>query len=257
MQNLTNEKPELVAISITTRNRSAMLDFCLTHFRKFNAFNSTILVVSDDNSSPEEAIKNKQICEKHNVFYIYNEQRLGIAKNKNKSIEYLSLFDYDYMFLFDDDCFPQKHNWDLPFIELYKKHKIEHSMYLVPLGELNVINKHEDYEVFDNCSGFCLFFTAKAMRHLKGMDSKFGIYGFEHAELSTRACRAGFTSAVGKYICPNTAKNYLFSYDMDFGWLKKESPLGKFEHAFTSSIEDERPLIDSYIEYNRKIFLNT
>jgi GT2 family glycosyltransferase len=253
----TCQSDEVVAISITTRNRPEMLEYCLLHFKSFKPFNTEIIVVSDDASDIEQAKKNDEICRRYNVFYIYNSTRLGIAKNKNVTIDYLNTFDYDYLFLFDDDCFPQRHNWDLPFINLSKVSEIHHSMYLVPVGELNAISKTITYDVYDNCSGFCLFFTRKAINALKGMNPKFGIYGFEHAELSNRAFKEGFTNKAGKYICPTQAKDFLFSYDMDYGWLKKQSPLGAFNSDFTSSIENERPLINGYIEYNRKIFLNT
>lgn len=249
--------PESIAISITTRNRPEMLEYCLRHFKTFSPFNAQIIVVSDDASEFDVAKKNKEICEQYNVFYIYNPMRLGIAKNKNKTIDYLKLFEYDYLFLFDDDCFPQKNDWDMPFIDLFKEFGIQHQMYLVPVGELHVVTATEQYEVFDNCSGFCLFFTRAAIDKLEGMNPKFGIYGFEHAELTNRAHKFYLNQNYGKNICPTKAKEYLFSYDMDKGWLGKESPIGTFDAAFASSIENERPLINGYIEYNRNIFLNT
>jgi hypothetical protein len=180
---------------------------------------------------------------------------LGIAKNKNATIDFLQEKGFDWLFLFDDDCFPQKHNWDLPFIELEQTYLIQHAMYLIGVGELHRINRFPMCEEYDNCSGFCLFFTKVAIDLLHGMNPNFGIYGFEHAEISNRAFRLGLTNQTGKYLSPSLAKKYLFSYDMDHGWLNKESPLGKFNSMFSSSIEDERPLINDYIEHNRKVFI--
>lgn len=243
-----------IGISITTRNRSEMLDYCLKHFHCFPSFYDFVIVVSDDQSYPDQAAANKEICEFYGVKYIYNPERLGIAKNKNVTIDYLTEVGYDYLFLFDDDCFPQRQNWELPFIEIEQTYNIQHSMYLIGVGELHQINRYPLLEEYDNCSGFCLFFTRHAMGLLKGMNPDFGIYGFEHAEMSNRAHKLGLTSEHGKYLCPSIAKKFLFSYDMDKGWLNKESPLGPFNAAFSSSIEDERPLINDYIEHNRKVF---
>lgn len=254
-----NYLDSVIAISITTHNRPAMLEYCLRHFRKFRPLGREIILVSDDASSLENAGKNAEICSRYNVFYLYSKTRLGIAKNKNSGITYLNSFPYDYLFMFDDDCFPIHFGWDLPFIQLFQRHQISHSMYLVEAGEVRATETDptNSYQVFNNCGGYCLFFTKESILTLKGMDPNFGIYGFEHAELSNRAALYGFTKDKGKYICPVQAKEYLFSYDMDKGWLGKESPLGPFTEAFTSSIEDERPLIDGYIDYNRKIYLNT
>lgn len=235
-----------IGIGITTRNRPALLAYALNHFLAFPAFHESVIVVSDDNSDEAPSIP-------EGIHLLTTQTRLGIAKNKNRCIEFLRSQDVDYYFLFDDDCFPIQQDWDLPFIVNSKLYSLHHSMYLVPAGEVTIFETHKDYYYTHNCGGYCLFFTRHAMDTLKGFNPEFGIYGFEHSELTTRAFRAGFTGP-GKHVCPSNAAEFLFSLDMDHGWLHKVSPLGAFEGHFTSSIEIERPLIAGYIEENRGIY---
>lgn len=247
----------ITAVSITTRNRPDLLDFCLKHFKHYKIENELDIVVSDDSSSEDNHLKNKEICDNHGVAYLYSEARLGIAKNKNRSIDYLKTKGFDYLFLFDDDCWPRKDNWDKCFIYLVDKNNIQHSMHLVEAGEVKVIKATEDYRVFRNCGGFCLFFTKEAILDLGGMNPNFGIYGFEHCELTRRAARRGFTNNIAEYIAPNTSGEYIYSLDMDGGWLHQVTELGPFTARFYSSMEDERHVIAEYIEENRKVFETT
>ena len=236
-----------IGIGITTRNRPELLSYALSHFTRFRTSNDSIIVVSDDNSEEAPSIPEE-------IHLLTSNQRLGIAKNKNKCIEFLRYNDVDHYFLFDDDCFPIKEGWDTPFVELSNTDNIHHSLYLVPAGEVSVKTTHDNYLSYNNCGGYCLFFTRKAMDLLVGMNPEFGIYGFEHSELSNRAFKSGLTG-VHQFNSPKNASDYLFSQDMDAGWLYKVSPLGEFNGIFTSSVENERPLIEGYIEENRKVYL--
>jgi glycosyltransferase involved in cell wall biosynthesis len=235
-----------IGIGITTRNRPELLAYALKHFLTFPTFHKSIIVVSDDDSDEAPKIPEE-------VHLLTSNTRLGIAKNKNKCVDYLRSQGVDHYFLFDDDCFPIKYAWDLPFIALSATDNIHHSLYLVAAGEVSVKETHEHYLSYYNCGGYCLFFTKHAMDLLQGMNPEFGIYGFEHSELSKRAFDKGLTG-LNQFNAPIRASEYLFSLDMDSGWLHKESPLGPFTGVFTSSVERERPLIAGYIEENRKVY---
>lgn len=248
---------EKIGIAITTRNRPELLRYTLKHFAEFAPRMNWELVVTDDDSDAESASLNEKICESFKVGYKRNPRRLGIAKNKNAGIEMLrELFSPDYFFLFDDDCMPRAKDWDLPFICLAESHGIEHSMHIAEAAPDVVVKRQVDqiFREWTNCGGYCLFFTRLALHTLRGFNPNFAIYGFEHAELSIRAAREGFTNGHGQYLSPWLARERLYSLDIDLGWHGEQSPLGPYVGKFDSSLAAERPQLPDWIEHNRRVF---
>ena len=242
-----------LAIGIITRNRSNMLEFALKHFKVYQPSLPYTLVVSDDDSEEAEHIRNMQLCQEYGVEYVYNTPRLGIAKNYNSAIDFFKEIPYDYMFLFNDDCFPQQEHWDDCFVDLVDE-GIHHSQYLQPVSCVQVERHDKNYSVYTNCLGVCLFFSKKAIEKLKGMNPEFGIYGFEHAEMSYRANNIGLNNHIGKYISPNDATKFIYSMDIDLTWFNRKTELGDYEFEHKSSLEPERHLIDEYIAHNTHVF---
>jgi GT2 family glycosyltransferase len=248
----------MIGIAITTHNRSQVLAYTLRHFDTFHPLESYILVVTDDASSPDEAAANARVCAHYGVHYAFSAERIGIAKNKNRGIDFLRKHDVSDYFLFDDDCMPRKIYWDQPFIRLQKDVGIHHSMHLVHAGpDVAVVHDNGTFRIWSNAGGFCMYFSRLAMNELRGMDERFGIYGHEHAELSRRASEKGWTPKGAPYISPSNSGAFIYSLDMDLGWHQEVSPLGVFSETFTSSIEDERALIPGYIEHANKILALT
>lgn len=96
----------MIGIGITTRNREEIFSKSLQQIKKFLPVNSRLIVV-DDNSKDKK--KNLEVDE-----YFYSKVRNGIAKSKNKCLELLE--DCEHIFLFDDDFYPTKRNWDKHYI---------------------------------------------------------------------------------------------------------------------------------------------
>jgi glycosyltransferase involved in cell wall biosynthesis len=246
-----------IGIAITTRNRSELLAYTLQHFAAFPPCSNWEIVVTDDDSDPAEQAMNEKICQGMKVNYRRTVRRIGIAKNKNLGISFLRQYcEPDFYFLFDDDCMPRAPEWDRPFISLAESHGIEHSMHLAEAAPQVVVKKEVWglYRQWSNCGGYCLFFTKQAMRSLKGFNPEFRIYGFEHAELSLRAAREGWTAGHGDYLSPWTAKERIYSLDIDLGWHGEVSPLAPFPGKFDSSLAAERAQLPDWIEENRKVF---
>jgi GT2 family glycosyltransferase len=242
----------MIGIGITTRNRSEVLQWCLLHFQTFKPSKAFTVVVVDDFSNPDEREKNKIICKNQNVEYIFNNERKGIAGAKNVCIG--NLKDSDFIFLFDDDCFPKKSDWDLPFLLLAEK-GIEHSSYI--RGDIHnnkKINKNIEYEVWKNSLGMCLFFTKQCLVSIGLYDENFGMYGYEHADMSIRASEQGFCPkfSIHGYVCPIDAKNYIYSLDCDYELKNELTSLGKFDFVFSSTTKDD-PLPE-YLLISSRVF---
>lgn len=249
-----------IGIGITTRNRPDILNISLDHFNyfKYKEYTYDIFVV-DDNSNIEESNKNKNICDKYGVFYKYNNNRLGIAKSKNECIKFT--LNYDYVFLFDDDCFPKCHNWEDCYINLYEQTGIEHLLWARPDIEehLQLSGSKNNINIYSNCMGVLMFFTRNALNILGGLDPRFNLYGYEHAQLSRRADLAGLTNKLGPYVAPYNCYDYIYSMDLDYQWREEEIPLVKqiyreYKYVWKSSICNENR--EKLIENNRDVWLS-
>lgn len=244
-----------IGIGITTRNRPDILNICLDHFHSFNNYgNHYDIIVNDDNSDEESHFLNRDICEKYNVYYNYNCHREGIAASKNNCIKFL--IESDYIFLFDDDCFPKKSGWENYYISISQKMNVHHMLWAHPNvpDHLQLIKTVDSINEFSNCMGVMLFFSKYAIDKLGGFDPRFGLYGYEHAQLSQRASKAGLTGNFGPYIAPINCHNYIYSMDMNYQWLLEDIPLSKnnYEFVWRSSIANEDR--NALITINNKIY---
>jgi hypothetical protein len=114
--------------------------------------------------------------------------------------------DPDFLFLFDDDCHPIAHNWHLPFLTAH------HSQLIVPHPGYEPTPLSPNLSSYEKCMGAMLCFSREAIEILGGYDSFPAPYGFEHAQISQRAYKAGLIPA--PYISPVNAHNLLYALDV-------------------------------------------
>ena len=209
------------AVGITTYNRPQVLEFTLSQFDKYGGD----VIVIDDHS--------KGGCSKR---CIRNEERLGIAKSKNKCISLLK--DYKKIFLFDDDCFPIKDKW----WEIYEgEHHYAHASYPV-----QYVKKYVGKNAYWNGAlGCAMMIDQEVLKEVGGMDSRFGLYGFEHVEYTMRIYRSGLIPY--PWLTPKNVQDYIWAFDAlgsydGFNW-KPGSSISQGEK-------------DRLIEQNQKLFQN-
>ncbi|HEX9059774.1 MAG TPA: glycosyltransferase family A protein, partial [Clostridia bacterium] len=191
-------------------------------------------------------------CEYGDLFnFIHSDIRLGIAKAKNVCLD--NLKGCDYIFLFDDDCFPKRFAWEDCYISASSMSGVEYMNWMRPdvPNHLFVKNEYQDIIEYNNCMGVLQFFTKNAAEILEGFDERFLIYGFEHAEIANRAFTLELTNGYGPYIAPLECNDYIYTIDMDYDHLKVPIPLGG-EIICRSSLSAEEK--DIYIKENSKVF---
>lgn len=177
------------AIGITTYNRPAVLEFTLSQFDKFK-FPGELIVI-DDHS--------KGGCSKR---CIRNPKRLGIAKSKNKCISLLK--EHDKIFLFDDDCFPIRDKW----WEIYNgEHHYAHASY--PAQAVKQYAGRNAY--WNGALGCAMMIDQTVLKECGGMDSRFGLYGYEHVEYTMRIYRSGLIPY--PWITPKNVQDYIWAMD--------------------------------------------
>ena len=108
-----------------------------------------------------------------------DEDRKGIAFRKNECLR--ALKDCDYVFLFDDDCYPIQAGW----IKFFVNSGYEHLIYCDPKfhpmrGEIG------ELQIYNDCGGVFMFMQKSAIDRIGAFDMSFGLYGFEHADYSNR-----------------------------------------------------------------------
>lgn len=232
-----------IGIGVTTYNRPKHLKLWMEQFIKYSP--GMQVFVTEDDGFDENT---------------YGEiKRRGIAYRKNECLRALKYC--DYIFLFDDDCFPIKEGWAEFFIEASKASGQQHFMYLKQTPTIKNINKYprglqrEDgstfvcqIEEYNNCSGCMMFLTKEVIEKVGGYNPAYGIYGFEHAGYSNRIHTAGLTP-LGAYTCPAGAGEYIYSMDLD-----NHLPFNK-QVKHEPSMANEIKNIPSYIELNKQIYL--
>ena len=220
-----------IGIGITTRNRPECLEACLRHFKEFGYGDK--IVVIDDNSELRQV--NKIVAESFgiNVIYKFSNSRLGVSKAKNACL--WELRDCEHVFLFDDDSWPQSHNWAETWIKINEANDVGHSMFNVtaeaelelnpafravvrPVAEIGT--NEMKMVAFSNCFGVMLYFNRKCLDVIGGFisDTPY-LYGYEHAQISERAGSAGFTQG-HRYITPLIASELIYSIDITYCMLK-------------------------------------
>jgi len=177
-----------IGVGITTRNRVDVLESTVKKFNEYYDDSVQYLVVDDNSDDPDS---NRRWADLIGDYH-YNEERLGVAKSKNKCIE---LLDVDHLFLFDDDCIPIRPEWWKPWVES----GINHMVYACQ-PNIQISRTTSSLIFWEGGFGCCLYLTRKCIETVGGFDPRFDMWGFEHAELT---CRIGRTDLVThQNICP-------------------------------------------------------
>ena len=151
------------------------------------------------------------------LFTHCDEQYKGVAYSKNLCLD--SLKDCDYIFLFDDDCYPYKSGWEDYFIDCMAPNN--HLLYLAPMHQPKQWSKNYKCVSYRECGGVMMAFTKKVIETIGYMDSGYKQHGFEHAGYSQRICNAGLNES--PYLSPTNASEYIHS--LDYMEIKVKSSL--------------------------------
>jgi glycosyltransferase involved in cell wall biosynthesis len=211
----------MIGIGITTRNRREVAQDTINRIRSLAPKGSKIVIVDDASDVPYP-----------NADYRFPFQA-GIARAKNKCLELLR--DCDYIFLFDDDCFPVNKEWADKYIESGLNHASFNFLWGNDGMRIDrVVN--DKIVSWSNPRGSMLFLTKQALEKAGGMDEGFAIWGYEHPDLSRRIFNLGLTPC--RFPDVVNSHNYFYSYDM--------------ESKIRSTVPDRRGLID----FNRNRYVS-
>ena len=189
----------------------------------------------------------QQALKHHNNFsstadrlFIYNDSvnKKGIAYGKNKCID--TLKDFDYIFLFDDDCYPIKDGWIEFMIEAHEASRQHHFLFMDSNHHKYVKTWQPNIEcsidLYDDCGGVFMSLTKEAVNKVGYLDSRYKRYGYEHAGYSRRIHLSGLNSK--PFMMPTGLGEYLYAHDYN----------EKIDSALPVDVRDE------FVEYNDSIY---
>jgi len=196
----------MIGIGITTYNRNELLMECLKKIEKHTKSEYRICIASDSDID-----------------------RKGVAYRKNQCLQHLQ--DCDYIFLFDDDCYPNKDGWDEYIIDVAKKTANHHFCYnkepFCKLKQSMIING-ESIDCFDASGGVLLFYTKEAIQKVGAFYSGYNRYGYEHIGHSIRIFKAGLSCDF--FPCPEKISEYIYALDYEeSGFFLNKSTLATDE----------------------------
>ena len=171
-----------IGIGITTTpSRPAHLELCLSQMNKH---------------MPKDAM----------LFVAHDTNKMGVAHQKNKCLE--ALKGCDYVFLFDDDCFPIEDGWADAYISEYIRTGNHHFLKINEMPTIEIKGVIDGITSWTNCAGCMMFLTRSAIQTIGTFNEDFGVYGFEHADYTNRIHKAHLTP-YGQYLsCKANDKIY-------------------------------------------------
>lgn len=171
-----------IGIGILTHNRPDIFQATLKHIKATLPAGAKLVIVDDASTEPVEEA----------TFRF--DQNVGIATGKNKCIELLA--DCEHIFLFDDDCYPRRNGWHVPYV----KSPEPHLMYLFKdlkgqkLRDSKLLYQDADHFALSHPRGCMLYLHRSVLDVAGGMDTTYCKWGFEHGDLSNRIYNLGMTS---------------------------------------------------------------
>jgi hypothetical protein len=178
-----------IGVAISTHNRRETALLCVENVLKYTP-NAYVAVVDDgsDISFPSMS----------GIHVIRNDKPTRIAHVKNQCLKALMEAECDYLFLFDDDCWPIIEGYYRDYIES-GIHHLSYSWGRLASGEVvkgqktqkHIINGNTTVE-YASTMGCMLFFTKECIERIGGFNERF-YNAREHGGLTYRIGNAGLT----------------------------------------------------------------
>jgi len=145
------------------------------------------------------------------VVSIFNdEDGRGVSHARNTLLNQLS--DCDYIFLFDDDCYPVMKGWEGYFITQATLHSVDF-ISLFEYFKSQPIRIDGEMGRWDSGLGCFNMQSKKALDIIGGYNTQYQRYGYEDSARNQRAMKAGLTG--GSFnSCPIRAMAYIHSMDV-------------------------------------------
>lgn len=154
-----------------------------------------------------------------------DKNRKGVAARKNENLR--DLRDCDFVFLFDDDCYPVKEGWVEFFINSGHGHLL--------FCNQKIHRKTSDFvdiDFFADCGGPFMFMSRGVIDRVGAFNEEFGLYGFEHADYTQR-----ILDTKNHYPMLRGTEQYIYSEDYSNPKHKSSMPDEERSRLVVNNIE--------------------
>lgn len=223
---------EDIGIGILSYNRYSSLFRLINSIKKYSKIKNLNIFISDDGSDQQRLLNYLESLSSEFTILL-NKTNLGIAGNTNRLLKCLARF--RYKLLLNDDVEIINDNWHSFYFDVMQKTGFHHYCFRQPgvygasAGRIANINdiKHSIVDVKPH--GAVLALDDVAFNKLGYFDERFGKYGMEHVDWSSRVYKANL-QPIGYFDVVDAAKYFKI-------------------HSEKSAVEDR---IDK-LQYSRKI----
>ncbi|CAI9120750.1 glycosyltransferase family 2 protein [Brytella acorum] len=177
-----------LGIGIPTYNRSSMVLETIQRVKDLTPFNPLILV-SNDGSSDNTA----EVLSHIKGINVLDAPNAGIAWNKNRLLFNLHEIEKcDVVLLLEDDAQPTVYGWNVDWIlACIQFGHVNFAPSWFPQGGTGNGSWHDPLHS-DILTAQCSGFARQALSYVGYIDSRFGRYGHEHVEHTSRMIRMGY-----------------------------------------------------------------
>lgn len=140
--------------------------------------------------------------------------RRGPAHARNACLRALCDARCDYIFLFDDDCYPVMAGWERYFVDVHLSRPTLHFFGLPEIFKSQLAGTEGEIAFWRTIVGCFSFQTRHFLRVVGGYDAGYTGYGYEDVGRNQRALRSGLLGDTGTYPSPLRASAYIHSQDV-------------------------------------------
>lgn len=180
-----------IKIAISTRGRSATLDYSVSQWNRYYP-EAEIIIVEDNDEIPR-----------------------GIARTKNLCLEALRKSNCKHGFIVDDDVYPIDNVGLYSYLKIGSHHACMSFDHLVNgkriSNEVFIDEVSDDWVSYNSPCGCLLYVSRTVLDSGISYDENYGIWGLEHKDFSLKIHKQGLTSMPFLDI-PNSV-NHFYSYD--------------------------------------------
>lgn len=231
-----------LGFGISTQNRKKLFFETLEAVYKYAPTNSLIVINDDASTDGTKEDIRTWMCDMAKdgprVVLIGTDKIVGVANSKSNLVHQLlvepSVTD---IFLIEDDVLPMVDGWWQFFLDTAWEHKQAHLLYLPTKYKYGKTLMLQDgpnpIEWKQYCSGLVMYFREELLRPLKGFENRFGRYGWEHNELTSRCLVAQMMNPVHYPHCASAETNHAL--------ISRDIESERFHKTLESSTTDDSP----------------
>ena len=192
---ITRPQDRTVGIGILTVDRPKSLRRLFDSIKNYTDLAITDIVVSDDGSTNETQLRLLAEISNAGITVLRNANRSGVAANSNKLLRHLDK--HYWKLLLNDDVEILRQDWNTWYFDAMEKTHMHHfcyrqiGVYGAQAGETVTCNNILLQVVNDKPHGAVLALDRHTIDKIGYFDEKFGEYGIEHVDWSTRVFESG------------------------------------------------------------------